>query len=36
MRDPDELVWLPVIDDDFWWTNVITGIKFETDSGNDT
>lgn len=29
MRDPSELVWLPVLNDDFWWSNEITGIKFE-------
>lgn len=33
MRDPSELVWLDVIDDDFWWTNLITGVKFETADG---
>ena len=27
MRDPDELVWLDVVEDDFWWTNYITGLR---------
>jgi hypothetical protein len=30
MRDPSELVWLPVVNNDFWWTNFITGISFTT------
>lgn len=29
MRDPNELVWLPVLNSNFWWSNEVTGIKFE-------
>lgn len=36
MRDPSELVWLPVVEDDFWWTNYITGLKFTSVSNVET
>ena len=29
MRDPNELVWLPVLNENFWWSNEVTAIKFE-------
>lgn len=32
MNDPDDLVWIPVVDDEFygtyWWHNYVTGIRF--------
>lgn len=28
VRNQSEMVWLKVVEDDFWWTNYITGIKF--------
>ena len=27
MRDPSEIVWLPVLNDNFWWMNSIDGIR---------
>jgi len=33
MRDKDELVWLDVVDNDFWWTNYLTGVKFTSADG---
>jgi hypothetical protein len=27
MANPDDLVWIDVVEDDFWWTNYITGVK---------
>lgn len=32
MRDPSELVWLDVLNNDFWWTNAIYGVTFELNS----
>jgi hypothetical protein len=29
IREGEELVWMPVVDNDFWWTNTITGVKFD-------
>jgi len=29
----NEMVWLDVVENDFWWTNYITGIKFEGTDG---
>ena len=29
IREGEELVWLPVVEDDFWWTNFVTAIKFD-------
>lgn len=28
IRDGEEIAWLPVVNNDFWWTNYITGISF--------
>jgi hypothetical protein len=33
MRDPSELVWLDVAENNFWWTNYITGVKFTSSIG---
>ena len=30
MRNPSELVWIDVVDEDFWWTNFITGIRINS------
>ncbi len=27
IREGEQLVWMPVVNDDFWWTNFITGVK---------
>ena len=27
IREGDELIWMDVLDDDFWWTNEITGVS---------
>lgn len=32
IRKGEKLVWLPVVYDDFWWTNFITGIKIDGDA----
>lgn len=29
IREGDELIWMPVLYDDFWWTNEITGVGFD-------
>lgn len=28
MRNPKEMAWLDVVNEDFWWTNFISGIQF--------
>ena len=28
MRDPDELVWFDALEEDFWWTNYVDGLRF--------
>lgn len=35
MRDPSELVWLKVVNNDFWWTNIINGIKIANVDGSE-
>jgi hypothetical protein len=35
VRDNDEMVWLDVVEDDFWWTNYITGVKFTGADGSE-
>lgn len=35
MRNRNELVWLDVVDNDFWWTNYVTGIRFEKANGGE-
>lgn len=30
MRDPNELVWLDTIPNDFWWSNFITGVEMRS------
>lgn len=29
IREGDELIWMDVLNDDFWWTNEITGISVD-------
>lgn len=33
MRDPSEIVWLPVLNDNFWWMNSIDGIRITNYKG---
>ena len=32
MSNVDDLVTLPVVEEDFWWSNYVTGIKFGDDA----
>lgn len=34
MRSKTELVWLPVVNNDFWWTNYVQGIKLTSVDGD--
>jgi hypothetical protein len=29
IRKGDELIWMDVLNDDFWWTNEITGVSLD-------
>jgi hypothetical protein len=29
IREGDELIWMDVLNDDFWWTNEITGVSLD-------
>lgn len=33
MKNPLGVKWIDVIDNDFWWTTYITGIKFKSHKG---
>jgi hypothetical protein len=35
MRDPSELVWMDVIDGNFWWTSYLTGVMFVKPDGSE-
>ena len=30
------MVWLDVVDNDFWWTNYVEGVKFRRPDGKET
>jgi hypothetical protein len=30
IREGEELIWIPVVENDYWWTNFITGVKIGT------
>jgi hypothetical protein len=32
IREGEELIWMPVVNNDYWWTNYITGIKIGDNS----
>jgi len=29
IREGEKIIWIPVVEDDFWWTNIITGVKIK-------
>jgi hypothetical protein len=29
IREGEKLIWIPVVEDDFWWTNIVTGVKIK-------